>query len=152
MRKLHLTLTDPQGMVLQHWTIGRVLEEDFDIEDLSLSNHPECDFYLWGNYNDAAGIGEDIIREGRNWFDNNGEVICDKCGNVAQKHGASFGKDGFLRLNYFCEKCGDGWAKITKIKKAETCPKCNVQATEKRLATAILYTCPKCGDGWEKKE
>lgn len=150
MEKLHLTLTDPQGMVLQHWTIGRVLEEDYDIEDLNTD--PECNFYLWGNYNDAAGIGEDIIREGKNWFTyHHGEPICDKCGEIAQKHGASFGDDGFLRLNYFCEKCGDSWSKKTEIRKAETCKKCGVQAAETKLATVTLYTCPKCGDGWEKE-
>ena len=117
MRKLHLTLTDPEGLVLRHWRIGRKLEEDYDIEDLD--SDPECEFYLWGNYSDDAGLGEEIRREGRNWFEHHGEKICEKCGEIANKLGARFGEDDYLFLDYHCENCGDTWSiKSPSIRKA----------------------------------
>jgi len=117
MRKLHLTLTDPDGVVISQHTIGRKLEEDFDLEDLDAES--ECDFYLWGNYNDPADIGEDIVREGKTWFEHHGEKICEKCGEIANKMGASFGDDDYLRLNYHCENCNDVWSiKSPSIRRA----------------------------------
>lgn len=69
MRKLKLTLADPDGVVLAQWTIGRKLEEDYDIEDLDTD--PECNFYLWGKWNSKDSYGEEIESEGKRWFENN---------------------------------------------------------------------------------
>ena len=102
MKKCTLTLADPEGIVLEQWTIGRTLEPEYDVEDLDAE--PECNFYVEGDsvsgrWNDKEDVGEQVLNEAGKYFvsENIIEGLC-KCGKAAKKDSKGY---------YNC--CGDSW-------------------------------------------
>ena len=68
MKKVKLTMTTEDGIVLSEWTIGEELEDWYDIDDAEDDEMPECDFYVRGGWNDDAGVGAEILNEAEIYF------------------------------------------------------------------------------------